>query len=231
MLSTYLRHVVPATLMKEEYWSSVAWKEIAKSVTQTDLDLAHSKASIAKERLSTLGMCSERKPKTIKRVKEKILERTESGDYFKVVSDLLAFRVNCSVTEIDEKLALIEKLENCVSYVRKSGNKVCSYKNGTVYVDIVQYVYLYFEDIGFVTELQIGHPFATYSFEVYSSIREGGSQVDLWTDGFYVQVRDYILSATNKTIPSCTKEEILEKASSIHSGVIPERLLSIIDAI
>lgn len=97
------------------------------------------------------------------------------------MNDFIAFRVNCNVEEIEEKLAIIERLENCVSYVRKSGNKVCSFKNDEVYTDIVQYVYLYFEDVGFVTELQIGHSFATYSFEVYSSIREGGSGVDLWT--------------------------------------------------
>lgn len=66
MFSTYLRYIDSSTLMKEEYWSFTTWKEIAESVTQEDLDLAHFKASIVKERLSVLGITSERKPKSIK---------------------------------------------------------------------------------------------------------------------------------------------------------------------
>lgn len=218
MFSTYLRHVVSATAMKEDTWCFVVWKEAAESVTQADLDLAHSKAVLVKERLSSLGITSQRKAKSLERVKEKILERAQSGDYFKSVNDFIAFRVACDVGEIDEKLTIIEKLDNCVSCVRKCWSK-----------DIVQYVYLYFEDIGFIVELQIGHPLALYTFEMDSLRRVGGSQVDLWENDFYSTTKDYILSLVDKTIPSCTKEEILEKARTIHNGTIPERLLSILN--
>lgn len=232
MLPTYLQHMVSATAMKEGYWCSSAWKEITESVTQVDLDLAHSKAGIVKERLVALGITSERNPKTLERVKAKILECEKDGNYFRVVSDLMAFRVNCSVGEIDEKLALIEKLENCTFLVRSSIQITCSFKEyKREYSDIVQYVYLYFEDVGFIAELQIGHPFAMYSFEVYSRIRDGGQGVDLWTDGFYTQVRDHILDTVNRTLYSSTKEEILEKANAIHGGTVPERLLAILNDI
>jgi len=38
--------------------------------------------------------------------------------------------------------------------------------------DIVQYVFVYIPTIGYVTEFQIGHPFASYTFRIDSTIRD-----------------------------------------------------------
>lgn len=223
---TALSQLVSKTGMLKDTWSSEEWKNVAELVTAEDLHDAFKKSSLVIQKLCKLGLTSMREEKTLERVGEKIVQNY--GNYFKSVSDFIGFRVNCSVQQIAEKLCVINQLENCTVLIRKSPsnpNACSSYMDNTgKYVDIIQYVYIYFHDIGHIVELQIGHVFASYTFQVDSEIRNQKVKieklckqgffvdskplpVDLWKNDFYTTVKNVILAkANNEPVPTSMKE-------------------------
>lgn len=63
---------------------------------------------------------------------------------------------------------------------------------------------------------------------VYSHIRDGGEEVDLWTDGFYDMAKQRILDTANHITPTNTLDDVITKCSDIHNGNIPRELLNIL---
>lgn len=69
----------------------------------------------------------------------------------------------CEVNEIDRIVTEIKEktIQNGGTVWIKG-----SFKNKDgVYTDIVQYVYTYVPSLKYVTEFQVGHPFAAYTFQ------------------------------------------------------------------
>lgn len=243
-----LKELVTKTGMSQDSWSSEDWKRVAELATEQDLTEAYEKTGLVAKRLARLGVLWPSKAKTLERVHQKIT--THDGNYFKSVSDFIGFRVNCELEHIAVKLTLLRSLEDCVCYVRQP--QFVDEKGK--YRDITQYVYLYFTDvgnalqssIGHVIELQIGHPFAAYTFMTDSLIRDRLTRiekakeqgiildckpapVDLWRNNFYSNVKNYILGQANGE-NSLAKEEILEQAEVLFgSNPIPDELMTILN--
>jgi hypothetical protein len=137
--------------------------------------------------------------KTMKRIK--IKAQTERADVpFKVNSDLCAvrfptydiYRIRHIMKEIRQRV--ID--EEGIFVIRNSIED----DNG-VMKDIIQYAFAYIPSIGYVIEIQVGHPFAMYTFKIDSKIRDmklDGKPVDdivdLWDNGFYDFVKSSIMN-------------------------------------
>lgn len=178
------------------------WLVAVDSLTQSVLDDAYSKTDTLRQVLSKLGEITTRSCKTMKRVAEK---QTDCKNFpFKVVCDLTAVRVSCPVEEIKTKLEILSDIvrdNEGFIFVRDP-----LFIDGGVYRDIIQYVYIYIPEIGYITEVQIGHPMAMLTFSLdskkrswISSNKEGKYPgIDLWHDGFYDKFKCYLLAKANR---------------------------------
>lgn len=67
--------------------------------------------------------------------------------------------------------------------------------------DIVAVMYVYLPDIGYIAELQLGHPFCFYVFRIDSKLRDirNGDQytIDLWDHDFYNTIKAEIYKDNN----------------------------------
>jgi hypothetical protein len=148
----------------------------------------------------------ERPVKSLMRVLKKIEEAKENkgehpdwkGLEFKPHSDLCAFLVEEQdpIKILPTAKRIVEAIEACGGggYVRSR------YRPGP---DIVEYVFLYHKDAGFVAEVQVAHPFAAYTFHLDSAKRdvknagktkEADAMLDLWKGSFYDGVKAQLLS-------------------------------------
>lgn len=123
--------------------------------------------------------------------------------------------------------------------LRVKHNSVCLYKgshrnqNGT-FTDIVQYLYAYIPDIGYVVEFQIGHQLAAYTFTIDSALRDGidCGMFDMWKTGLYDMLKTRLLEKANGLKFSVCKYDIYDKTWS-HFGSLnpPKELKDILDDI
>ena len=143
------------------------------------------------------------------RINKKIDEVSQrGGEYFKVMSDLSAGRINCSVNEIPSKIDIIRNIvkeKNGVMHVRGESNEnpygFCL--KGDQFTDITQYAYIFTDETCYPIELQIGHEFAAHTFTIDSAIRDNPNcgLIDLWKGGLYNMVKEYILDKANGKPP------------------------------
>ena len=114
-----------------------------------------------------------RELKTMERinVKKAMVDRPDLG--FKTNCDLMAFRM---LTKDVKRIPSI--VEEVVKINEAKGNKV--HVRGSIVDestgkmnDIIQYMYVYHADLGYLAEYQIGHPFAPYKFKHDSGVRDG----------------------------------------------------------
>lgn len=212
------------------------WKSISQQLTQTDLDEAHAHVPMVRELFKESALESRTK-KTMERIKTKMatLENVPSGEFFKAVSDLIAFRVHCDdLSDIQSHLDYIATVTS-----QQPGGVLWfkgSYKTAEgVYTDIVQYVYVYIPAAGYIVEFQVGHPFAAYTFTNDSALRDDPNcgAVDMWRDGVYVTVKRRILELANGVKPLTTcKYDMWCAVSDIHpTHEIPESLKRILSSI
>lgn len=98
---------------------------------------------------------------------------------------------------------------------------------------ILYSIYIYLDQIGYIIEVQICNEFATQSFKIDSALRDdpNSEEVDLWTKGFYDDVKTYILNKANNIEFNDieAKHNILTKAGDIHLMNIPDELLFILN--
>ncbi|MDO8300961.1 hypothetical protein [Lacisediminimonas sp.] len=172
-------------------------------------------------------------------------------DDFKVVSDFMAGRVNCSVVDIAptvEKFRQLAEKHNGWCVVRGNGNdSYGAHRKDGSYKDIVQYLFLYLPETGHVTELQVGHTLAAVTFTVDSFLRDNRTTlppeqlpIDLWgnkekgTD-LYPTIRDYLLLQANTPdspdLPA-RRQQCLDVADRLFAGtVIPPEVKAILDSL
>lgn len=227
--------VVQKETLKASSWTSFSWEKLARSLNQDILNDAYFQHEKMVEMFAHIGTVIPRTCKKMERITKKIEEVAQKqGEYFKVVSDLVAGRINCDVKEIPIKVSSIKDFvseKGGFVYIRGE-TPIQTYgclKNGK-FVDITQYVYVFLDDIHYPIEFQIGHEFAAYTFTIDSLLRDnpgpnGRGVVDLWTDGFYEQVKKYLLKKANGDVIALgSKYEIWDLAFNIHKNSVPEEL-------
>ena len=198
-----------------------------------------------------------RNEKTKKRVGEKNefanipknIERAGHVDHFKVVSDFMAGRVHCKVSEIEDTVNKFKKLaiENdgwCV--VRGDGNDTYgAHKKNGEFKDIVQYLFVYLPKMGHVTEIQVGHEFTSLTFTIDSFLRDNKDKISadqlpvkIWGDknkgtNLYDTVKNYLLLQSQDPENSellAKKKECQEVAQRLYAeSAIPEDVKNIIN--
>lgn len=181
---------------------SPLWVELVPLITKEVLYDAHTSCQSYAE-VFNHSNAKARPLKTIERIVVKS-QGTRPDVPFKVNSDLCALRFETydvhEIKHIMEELRKKVEGEQGFFYIRNSIED----ENGNL-KDIIQYAFAFIPHIGYIVELQVGHPFAMYTFTVDSIIRDkrlaGASLdgiVDLWDNGFYSYVKSLIL---NKHIP------------------------------
>lgn len=212
---------------------SPLWTELVPLITEEVLEDAHTSCLSYAKIFNTDNLNAQARPlKTMERIAVKS-QATRPDVPFKVNSDLCALRFETyDVTEIKHIMEVLRQTvekEQGFFYIRNSIED----ENGNLN-DIVQYAFAFIPHIGYIVELQVGHPFAVYTFTVDSIIRDkrlaGASVdgiVDLWDNGFYSYVKSLIL---NKHIPF-NIEDVTEVYPTKSEIVNDAQLMNILDTI
>lgn len=183
-----------------------AYSELIPLITQDVLDDAYNNKEKFISLFQELGLNLEsRTKKKIERIELK-KQGKQRDIAFKVNSDFLAFRIPVELILISKT---VEEIQNIV----KKNNGYCFIRN-SIYdndklVDIVQYLFVYIPEIGYIVELQIGHKFAFYVFSIDSMIRDrknNNESIDdlidfwdypkdsTWDNCLYIKIRSKILN-------------------------------------
>jgi len=181
-------------------YTSPAWKQLVPLITDNVLVDAHKAQEQYKSMFSGFNVMT-RPMKTMDRIKIKS-QGTRDDVPFKVNSDLCAIQIPTydiyKIKNIMKDIRQIVMEETGLFHIRNSIEDT----NGNIQ-DIIQYAFAYIPSIGYIIEIQVGHPFAMYTFKVDSKIRDlrlaGGSTdgiVDLWDNGFYDFVKSSILNVS-----------------------------------
>lgn len=259
MFKTNLSACIDKVGLGIENWAAEEWKVLGTTLTQ---EIANDAFSHHEELTALLAYHLDQKhyvrpkAKDLKRIEKKLSEQYPGREnYFKVLSDLLAVRIHCDVTMIAGIIGRLQEifgqrgsqiylrgvshdqpLGSFFTLLSAPGDKKLSKVDR--YLDIVQYLYVYDPIMGYLIEIQVGHPFAGLTFEIDSALRDNKDcgLIDLWSDGFYGHVKQHILEKANGDATSLSLEELMDKARSIssspvrdiHGGSIPQDLLSIL---
>lgn len=238
--STTFREDVTTTVkelsLNESNWKSEGWKKIWGAITQETLNDAFNQHGVVRDLFSNLGEIEQRNCKSLARVQKKMTEQAPGREnYFKVVSDFVAVRIPCEVSEIQGKIDRIREvvLANKGSmYIRGASDErpygffMTPEKK---YSDITQYIYVFLDKVGYPIEFQVGHKFASHVFTIDSALRDDPKcgKIDLWKNDFYSDVKKYLLGKANgEQIGS--KDPLLRKADELHEGKTPEDLSAIL---
>ena len=233
-----LKNIVKEISLNESNWNSEKWESLFDFIDQEVLTDAFEKHDLVKSIFPEISDIATRECKSIIRVNKKMIEQPfNKENYFKVISDFLAVRIHCDVNQIKDKIdyikAIVTSNEGYFHIRGSSINRPYGFFRDSKFKDIVQYLYVYLEQIGYIIEFQIGSKFATLSFKIHSALRDNPNcgKVDLWTKGFYNDVKTYILNKANNTMFNDieAKHNIFIKANDIHQNNIPDDLLLILN--
>src|SRR5204863_9228708 len=104
-----LNDVVKEITLDESNWNSEKWKLL--DINQEILTDAYEKHDLVKSMFPEIDNMITRKCKSMKRVKNKILEQYPNREnYFKVVCDFLAVRIHSDVNQIKDKIDYIKNI-------------------------------------------------------------------------------------------------------------------------
>lgn len=216
-------------------WNSEKWKGAWGDISQEVLNDAFSQHGAVRSIFSGLGEIEQRNCKSLARVQKKVTEQAPGREnFFKVVSDFVAVRIPCEVSEIQGKIDHIREVvfaHEGIMHIRGESN-VRPYgffmTPDKKYSDITQYVYVFLDKVGYPIEFQIGHEFAAHTFTIDSALRDNPTcgKVDLWKNDFYSNVKTYLLDTANGEVKS--KDALLIQAADLHQGTIPEGLKAIL---
>lgn len=177
----------------QKNWNSKCWKNSWKELSEDDLVDAFERHNDVQSIFSALGTIVPREKKSLNRAVKKMGEQfAGSENYFKVVADLVAFRIFCKVEEI---LPIILELKDIVAGEK---GQVCV-KNSTLdnpngpfidkegkYRDIFQHVYVFIKGVGYPIEFQIGHELMSQRFSMGTNVR------------IYSEIKKQILAKANE---------------------------------
>lgn len=141
---------------------SPAWEELNPLITQEVLDAAAAFGS-------TVTFCPDgaalqrRDPKTMARIE---VEKAMPNRGFKTNCDFAAFRI------LTKDVSQIPRLVNEVCVNATRNKDIWHVRENKFGPDIVQYMYIYHVEAGFLAEYQIGHPFVALKFKHDSGVRD-----------------------------------------------------------
>lgn len=175
------------------------WKTLVPLICEDVLKDAHDKAIMYHGLLTVPDFELIQRPckRMTRIVKKASIPRVDIP--FKVNSDLCAFQIpTTDLTNIDTIMETIEK------NIKEAGGMFFirnSIKNSDGnFADIIQFAFAYVPAIGYIAEIQVGHPFAMYTFKRDSLIRDmrdanlsTDNIVDLWDNDLYSRVKAKIL--------------------------------------
>lgn len=216
-------------------WDAPSWRELYPLITKQVLEDAFTQAPIVKKLLTSLKLHVISRPqKSIKRVLKK-QEGQRPGIGFKVNSDFAAFRVFLKdVNQIDSVI------DEIASEVTSRGGKAHirgKIRDGEGKLnDVVNYIYIYLPEVGYIAEIQVGHEFAAFTFERDSYLRDHPEDrknlIDLWDNDFYSTVKTAILAkARGETVDVSFLDEISKFNLSKEDSQFVNRLHRIVDEI
>lgn len=179
--------------------NATAWNGLVPLISEEVLQNAHESAALYKNIITVPGTQLNMRPcKTMKRLLKKA-SIVRQGVPFKVNSDL------CAVQLVTEDIHTIKSVMQTIeANVGKAGGvffirNSIEDDNGTL-LDIIQYAFAYVPAIGYIVEIQVGHPFAMYTFKRDSLIRDMRDAnestekiVDLWDNNLYGLIKAKIL--------------------------------------
>lgn len=175
------------------------WQSLVPLINEEVLQDAH-KAGTAYSELFGGLLHIQRPKKTMARVQVKA--RTQRPDVpFKVNSDLCGFKF-----EVDNVKMIKHVMDFVQMGVTNAGGMFFirnSIETDGKLTDIVMYAFAYVPSISYIAEIQVGHPFALYTFTRDSLLRDKrfnneptDGLVDLWDNDLYGHVKAKILDPT-----------------------------------
>lgn len=172
--------------ISQSSWLNLMPMLLDKQNCETIIDCANAQASVVESMIPLYRMIRGN-VKSYNRIVEKY-NRGKADSAFKCNSDFIKFRIEANIGDIENIYKYISLRGFHSVWVKNNiwdSNKKCT--------DIVLFVYAYSEDIGFITEFQIGHPLAFLTFHYDSLIRDGkiSPTNDLWK--IYPEARKIIL--------------------------------------
>lgn len=176
------------------------WQTLVPLINEEVLEDAHN-ASTAYSELFYRLLHNQRPKKTMARVQVKA--RAQRPDVpFKVNSDLCGFQFEVP------NVKMIKHIMNWIQMdVTDAGGMFFirnSIETDGKLMDIILYAFAYVPSIGYIAEIQVGHPFAMYTFARDSLLRDKrlnneptDGLVDLWDNDLYGHVKAKILDPTH----------------------------------
>lgn len=152
------------------------------------------------------------------------------------MNDWTGFRKSCDVEAFGDALDQIEQVVTSRGgFVELKPIDSRFVKEGhDKYQDITCYCNFIIPEAGYVTEVQLLHPFARYTFMVDSERRRDPAcgmvslwSTDRWNQDFYITVKNYILDVKNGLTPERTKQELIDEVIRLHNGNVPKELMEI----
>ena len=243
--------------------NSVEWNKLVPLITQNVLSDAYNQSHHMEHLLYAITVENpsvvSRKEKTMWRINWKYQDYDPTHEFkkqvpFKVNSDLSAFRIWCLPSQIPEVTASVKhfvELHNGHFFERNS-----IMDNTGKVTDIVHYCFAYIPECGYITELQIGHPFAGYTFTGDSLRRDAKNrekdklpyipipeeyQLNMWAkefkltedsppESFYGVMKKWILDSSYEAPNSNVKSDVLSWMSQFLKNQRPsDNLIEAID--
>jgi hypothetical protein len=206
-----------ATCMSDQ--THPIWNALASEISEEVLHNAWSKTDAVRHIYAPhVGSLFIGRPcKNMDRIRVKL---TTAINKFKVVSDHIAFRIPCEVQGIPVVISALAAHTPADTFFTRPSNGP----------DIVQYAYAYRADIGHIVEFQVGHPFAAYTFKVDSALRDNPNcgLIDVWKDGVYNKVKDYLLARATNTVQAGQLYEMLDAIHNLYGQAGPPEELKLI---
>ena len=153
------------------------WKQLFNKIDENDVKKAYSKSNQVEDILKEMILASSKlkkrpEKKDFERMHQKLKsgkEKTENEAHFKGQIDLIAFRIS-----VDSKEEMVETIQDLVEGLEKYEGFRHGFRED---IDMdnpkkfYHYIYVYLPEVGYIAEVQIGHPFFFKVFERDSQIR------------------------------------------------------------
>jgi hypothetical protein len=167
-------------------------------------------------------------PRSVPKKIERFEAKKKYGNFFKLISDWIGFRVVCQVGEIEQVCQKIKK------NIEEKGGKFFVKNDKLVndaghLEDIVQFAYCYLPG-NYIAEFQIGHPFSFVVFKHDNAIRD--NQEMLGSDGkklYFDFWKKYCPSIVGKSLsednPYIVWNSLLEDNDTCYYSIIKQSIL------
>lgn len=188
-----LRELVDAGLFCEKGMQDPRWAELSSLINEDVLVRCHGSVRLLCWEAAGKIPCVERPAKKMQRVLKKLQKGTPDV-HFKCCSDLAAVRIPCGVYNLQTTVDMLKEKNHSKYFFQRNSIKSLEDRHGVN--DIVTFLYYCDYDLGIIMEIQLGEPFAFYTFQLDSFNRDfpdPEKRVSLWDFSLYENVKEYLL--------------------------------------